>query len=69
MKAPNENPSTIGVVERYHAPLREVYNWIGSDLDRTKTDSECLKMAVFSINSTFGPEGLCPILLVLGAIK
>lgn len=67
--APIETPGSIGIVERYHAPLRRSFTKIRESLDRTKaTDEECLKMAVFAVNSTMGPEGLIPMLLVFGAI-
>lgn len=32
------------------------------------SDSECLRMAVFSVNTAMSPEGLVPMLLVLGAL-
>lgn len=63
-----ETPADIGVVERYHAPLRATYEKIRKAISRDHTDLECLKMAVFVINPTIGPEGLCPVLLVLGVI-
>lgn len=67
-EAPIESPGAIGVVERYHAPLRGIYEKIRKEMARDHTDVECLKMAVFSINATVGPEGLCPMLLVFGVI-
>ena len=54
-EAPVENPGTIGVVERYHAPLRAAYFKIRADLDRSNTDAECLKLEIFAVNSTMGP--------------
>lgn len=68
-EAPIENPGSIGIVERYHAPLRRAYQKIWKSLDRAEaSDVECLKMAVYANNSTIGSEGLCPILLVYGAL-
>lgn len=67
-EAPIETPGAIGTVERYHAPLRAAYERIRAEVKTGMTDDECLKMAVFAVNSTVGPEGLCPILLVFGAI-
>lgn len=67
-EAPVENPGTIGTVERYHAPLRSAYNKIRMELSKETSDIECLRMAVFAVNSTMGPAGLCPILLVFGVI-
>ena len=67
-EAPIENPGSIGTVERYHAPLRRAYNKIRQSLDKgNTTNAECLQMAVYSNNTTIGPEGLCPMLLVYGA--
>lgn len=68
LQAPIESPSTMSHVERYHAPLRAAYNKIRTDLPKTETDKDCLQMAVKSVNDTIGPEGLCPTLLVFGAI-
>lgn len=67
-EAPIENPGSIGVVERYHAPLRAAYEKLRSDLPRENSDEDCLQMAVYAVNNTVGPEGLCPTLLVFGAI-
>ena len=68
-EAPIETPGAIGVVERYHAPLRSAYTKIRQTLSKGDTnDHECLKMAVYANNSTMGPEGLCPMLLVFGAL-
>lgn len=68
IEAPPETPSKIGVVERYHALLRAAYTEVRSVLSRTTPDSECLQMAVFSVNNTISPEGLCHTLLLFGAI-
>lgn len=67
-EAPVENPGTMGIVERYHAPLRSAYTKIRDTLDKSTTDAECLQMAVYATNFTIGPEGLCPMLLVFGAL-
>lgn len=66
-EAPIESPGTIGVVERYHAPLKAAYRKIRSEMEGDVSDSDCLSMAVYSVNCTVGPEGLCPVLLVLWA--
>lgn len=64
-----ENPGTIGIVERYHAPLRCAYKTLRSSLDKAEASvPECLQMAVFAVNSTIGPEGLCPMMLLFGSI-
>lgn len=67
-EAPIETPGEIGIVERYHAPLRAAYTKLRQDMGKYEaTDSECLKMALYAVNSTMGPEGLCPMMLVFGA--
>lgn len=38
-------------------------------MPRTESDEDCLQMAVKAFNDTIGPEGLCPSLLVYGAIS
>ena len=68
LEAPIESPSTMSHVERYHKPLRAAYMKIRDSLPKTETDSDCLKLAVKAVNDTVGPEGLCPTLLVYGAI-
>lgn len=67
-EAPVESPEPIEVVERYHAPLRSAYNLIRADSPRDISDADCLKKAVFAVNCTVGPEGLCPVLLVFGSV-
>lgn len=67
-EAPIETPGAIGIVERYHAPLRAAFDKIRADSPRNTTDAECLRMAVYAVNNTTGPEGLCPTLLVFGAL-
>ena len=68
-EAPIENPGSIGVVERYHAPLKKAYLKLRQTLQKGDTsDAECLQMAVYAANATIGPEGLCPMLLVFGAM-
>lgn len=68
LQDPVDNPGKIGVLKRYHAPLRAAFTKIRKDLYQKISDNECLRMAVFSVNATVGPEGLCPILLVFGVI-
>lgn len=68
LEAPIESPSTMSHVERYHGPLRRAYLKIRESLPRRETDADCLQLAVKSMNDTVGPEGLCPTLLVFGAL-
>lgn len=37
-------------------------------LYKTSSDSKCLKLETYSINTIMGPKGICPMLLVFGAI-
>lgn len=68
-EAPIESPGSIGIVERYHAPLRRAYKTLRESLNKEDTsDADCLRMAVYASNATMGPEGLCPMLLVFGAL-
>ena len=67
-EAPIETPGSIGIVERYHTPLRRAYLTIRESFDKTTTNDDCLLMATFSVNNVIGPEGLCPMLLVYGAL-
>lgn len=57
------------MVERYHAPLRSAFKKIRRDMGSDDRNSDCLQMAVFFVNCTVGPEGLCPMLLVFGEIR
>lgn len=68
VEAPIENPGSIGIVERYHAPLRAAHKKIRASLDRSTSDAECLQMNTYAMNSIIGPEGLCPMMLVFGAL-
>ena len=56
---------SIGLIERYHAPLRRAYQVIKEDLPAIGRH-EALQMAVKSVNDTAGPNGLTPTLLVFG---
>lgn len=67
LKAPVESPETMTHVERYHAPLRAAYLKIKFST-KGLMPREILQLAVKSVNDTTGPEGLCPTLLVFGAI-
>ena len=68
-RSPIENPGTIGVVERYHAPLKKAYLKLRQTLQKNDTnDAECLQMAVYAANATIGPKVVCPMLLVFGAL-
>lgn len=68
LEAPVESANTMSHVERYHAPLRVAYEKIRDSLPKSESNSDCLQLAVKAVNDTIGPEGLCPTLLVFGAI-
>ena len=63
---PIEAHNSIGMVERYHGPIRRAYNIIMAeipDLDRHTG----LQMAFKAINDSVGPRGLIPTLLIFRA--
>lgn len=64
--APIETPGAIGTVERYHAPLRAAFESVEEDLRKRESRDHNLRPAVFTVNSTVSPEGLCPALLYFG---
>lgn len=67
MEAPIESPSTMSHVERYHGPLRAAFTKLESELPSLSKESN-IQMAIYCVNNTVGPEGLCPTLCVFGAI-
>ena len=61
-----EAHNSIGIVERYHGPVRRAYTIITdeiADIDKTMA----LQMTFKAINDSAGPDGLIPTLLVFGA--
>jgi hypothetical protein len=62
-----ESHSTIGVGERYHAPLRRIYRKLRDENPDVQKEV-LLQCAVFAMNSTLGPDGLVPMLLVYGQL-
>ncbi|KAI0991310.1 hypothetical protein K3495_g16877, partial [Podosphaera aphanis] len=66
-EVPVEAHQSIGVVERYHGPLRRAYIIISQELSGKGISRDMiLQMAVKAINDTAGPDGLVPTLLVFG---
>lgn len=63
-EVPSESPSSIGMVEGHHAPLRAAYLKLRRNLCERMRVS--FRMAVKACNDSTGPMGLCPTLLVLG---
>jgi hypothetical protein len=63
-----EAHNSIGKVERYHAPLRRLYEIFKSKLQGEKLNKETiLQIAVKAVNNTTGPNRLVPTLLVFRA--
>jgi hypothetical protein len=63
---PVEAHNSIGIVERYHAPIRRAYLIITTEIKDLDRDM-ALQMAFKAINDSAGPDGLIPTLLVYGA--
>jgi hypothetical protein len=63
---PVEAHNSIGMVERYHGPLRRIYQILRVELPDLSEEAT-LQMAFKAINDTAGPDGLVPTLLAFGA--
>lgn len=63
---PVEAHHSIGLVERYHGPLRRMYTIITAELPGIKPEL-ALQMSFKALNDSAGPNDLVPILLVFGA--
>jgi len=64
---PVEAHNSVGIVERYHSPIRRAYLIITTEILSLEKDI-ILQMAFKAINDSAGPDGLIPILLVYGAL-
>ena len=64
---PVEAHNSIGIVERYHGPIRRAYLIITTEIQGIDKDM-ALQMAFKAINDTAGPDGLVPTLLVYGTL-
>lgn len=60
-----ESHNSLGAGETYHALLRRVYQKTRHGHPSLAPDL-CLSITVKAVNSTVGPDGLCPQLLVFG---
>jgi hypothetical protein len=58
--------NSIGIAERYHGPIRRVYQIIVVEIRDIDKDM-ALQMAFKAINDSAGPDGLILTLLVFGA--
>ena len=56
----------MGIVERYHKPLRRAYPIIKEETN-SADKKLLLQMVVKAINDTAGPDGIVPTLLVFSA--
>jgi len=63
---PVEAHNSIGIVERYHGPIRRAYQIIITEIPGINKEMG-LQMAFKAINDSAGPDGLVPTLLVFGA--
>ncbi len=63
---PVEAHHSIGMVERYHEPLRRVYSIFVAEIPDIDPES-ALQMSFKALNDSAGPDGLVPTLLVFGA--
>ncbi|KAI0994535.1 hypothetical protein K3495_g13645 [Podosphaera aphanis] len=67
-EVPVESHNSIGLVERYHAPLRRAFNIIKEELKDEKVGIDLiLQMAQKAVNDSAGPDGIVPTLLVFRA--
>jgi hypothetical protein len=63
-----ESHNSIGIDERYNAPLRYICTKIR--MDYPELDSNLvLRLSIKAMNDTMGPEGLVPSLLVFGVLQ
>jgi hypothetical protein len=58
--------NSVGIVKRYHGPIRRAYSIITTEIPDISKDM-ALQMAFKAINDTAGPDGLVLILLVYSA--
>ena len=65
---PVEAHNSIGIVERYHGPIRRAYLIITTEIQGIDKDM-ALQMAFKAINDTTGPDGLVPTLLVYSTLS
>eukprot|EP00171_Calliarthron_tuberculosum_P007706 IDg7706t1 len=66
-ESPTESHNSLGPGERYHAPLRKIYQKIKTDYPLLDNET-ALSIANYGLNNSANPEGLVPTLLVFGSI-
>ncbi len=62
-----ESHNALGVGERYHAFLRQVFRKVGAEHPTIRLE-DALSLAVNAMNCTAGPNGLSPTPLVFGIV-
>ena len=62
-----QSHNAIGVEERYHSPLRRIFEKIFEEVPNIDPHW-ALQLAVKSMNDTVGPDGLVPSMLVFGVM-
>jgi hypothetical protein len=65
---PVEAHNSVGIVERYHGPVRRAYQIITAEVRDIGKDM-ALQMAFKAINDSAGPDGLIPALLVYARLS
>lgn len=63
----NESHNSLGVGERYHDPLRRVFDTVCSEYPNLDPET-AMRCAVEGIKNTMGSEGLVPSYSVLGTL-
>jgi hypothetical protein len=66
--APVESHSSIGIVERFHAPIRHVFQKMQQGPDKDSTQELRLELPTKAVNDTIGIHGYVPTILVYGAL-
>jgi hypothetical protein len=65
--APVEAHNSVGIIERYHGPIRHAYLIITAKVNGINKDT-ALQMAFKAINDSAGPDSIVPTLLVYGTL-
>jgi hypothetical protein len=67
-EVPVKAHNSVGLVKRYHAPLRQAYKILKKELKDEHINKEIvLQIAVKAVNDSAGPDGIVLILLVFGS--
>ena len=63
-----ESHNALGAGETYHEYLRQIFRKVRAELPQQPVE-QVLSIAVHAMNSTAGPSGLSPMLLVFGIVR